>query len=152
MVFKSLQLLSRSKGPDEFWRKRKIFKLAAHFRGRMRNCYSMTIRAVHRSLQYTTKSREVKRKDLRELWETRLDAACMQHDITRNNLRDGLYKYDVHLDRKALSDVSIWEPRTFKALSNIAALKYNIITENTPKQIFLTQSPDDYVRTTKKLL
>lgn len=29
MVFKSLQLLSRSKGPDEFWRKRKIFKLAA---------------------------------------------------------------------------------------------------------------------------
>lgn len=28
MVYKSLTLLARNRGPDEFWRKRKIFKMA----------------------------------------------------------------------------------------------------------------------------
>lgn len=87
-----------------------------------------------------------------QLWETRIDAACEQHSISKYHLRDSLYKYDVHLNRKSLADVSIWEPRTFKALANIAALKHNKISDTEVKHIFLTDNSDDYVRTTKRSL
>uniref|UniRef100_T1IES4 Uncharacterized protein n=1 Tax=Rhodnius prolixus TaxID=13249 RepID=T1IES4_RHOPR len=65
MVFQTVALFVRSKGPDEFWRKRRIFKLAAHFIGRRRNCYSIAIRYVHRALAYATKGRKLKKEDMK---------------------------------------------------------------------------------------
>lgn len=83
MVGSSVLLLVRTRGPDEFWRKRKIFKLAAvnlffifckftqdsieilqHYRGRSRNVYSLAVRNVHRALVYATKGRRLKKADL----------------------------------------------------------------------------------------
>ncbi|KAJ8951105.1 hypothetical protein NQ318_003803 [Aromia moschata] len=66
----------RARGPDEFWRKKKIFKLAAAFQGRKRNCYSIAVRYVHRALVYATKGRKLKKIDMGNLWETRVQAAC----------------------------------------------------------------------------
>ncbi|XP_033212136.1 39S ribosomal protein L20, mitochondrial [Belonocnema kinseyi] len=73
MVFQTLSHLVRARGPDEFWRKRKIFKLAAHFRGRHRNCYSLAIRAVHRALQYATIGRKLKKLDLLQVGRRSLE-------------------------------------------------------------------------------
>lgn len=88
MVFTSVIRFIRSRGPDEFWRKRKILRLSAvrlkftenylqflnfvyncfqHFYGRKRNCYDLAIRTVHRALQYSTKNRELRRDDLAEV-------------------------------------------------------------------------------------
>lgn len=92
MVFLTAQLFVRCRGPDEFWRKRQIFKLAAvniqhlkrirkimpnkilikiktfqHYIGRRRNCYSLTIKSVHRALQFSTKGRKLKKQDMREV-------------------------------------------------------------------------------------
>ncbi|KAK2586891.1 hypothetical protein KPH14_009828 [Odynerus spinipes] len=91
------RLLARSRGPDEFWRKRKIFKLASHFLGRRRNCYSLAIRSVHRALLYSTQGRKLKKEDMHELWLTRSTAAIEEH-----------------------ADLAVWEPRTFKSLAVIA--------------------------------
>lgn len=94
MVFQSLVNLVRARGPDEFWRKRRIFKLSAvreifsitfniyfktkifvflvqiysqHYYGRRRNCYSIAIRGVHRALVYATKARQLKKDDMKEV-------------------------------------------------------------------------------------
>lgn len=123
MVFLTAQLFVRSRGPNEFWRKRQIFKLAAHYIGRKRNCYSIAIRNVHRALLNTTKGRQLKKEDMKELWETRLDSAANQHGINLKVLKEGLTRCNILLNRKSLANLAIWEPRTFKSLSDIACAK-----------------------------
>ncbi|XP_035739345.1 39S ribosomal protein L20, mitochondrial-like [Vespa mandarinia] len=120
MVFLSLNLLVRSRGPDEFWRKRKIFQIASHFIGRRRNCYSICIRNVHRSLLYTTKGRKLKKDDMRELWMTRSTAATLEHDMDLRTFSEGLNRCNILLNYKSLADLACWEPRTFKSLVAIA--------------------------------
>lgn len=126
MVFVSVVNLIRSRGPDEFWRKRKIFRLAAHFIGRRRNCYSVAVRYVHRALVYATKARYLKKADMKNLWETRITAACEQHNITAFSFREGLERANIMLDRKSLSDLASWEPKTFESLAAVAKEKIRL--------------------------
>ncbi|XP_015174953.1 PREDICTED: 39S ribosomal protein L20, mitochondrial [Polistes dominula] len=123
MVFLTSNLSVRSRGPDEFWRKRKIFEIAAHFIGRKRNCYSLAIRAVHRSLMFATKGRKLKKDDMRELWVTRCNAALVQHDMDPKTFTEGLSRCNILLNYKNLADLACWEPRTFKSLVAIAAAR-----------------------------
>ncbi|XP_075211740.1 mitochondrial ribosomal protein L20 [Lycorma delicatula] len=123
MVFQTAVLLIRNRGPDEFWRKRKIFKLAAHFWGRKRNCYSIAIRYVHRALAYATMSRKLKKIDMRNLWITRVSAGCEEHGLPFNYFQKGLIRSDILLSQKTLSELAVWEPRTFKALTQLAWTK-----------------------------
>ncbi|XP_015116851.1 39S ribosomal protein L20, mitochondrial [Diachasma alloeum] len=120
MVFQSLTLFSRCKGPDQFWRKRKIFKIAAHFRNRGRNCYSIAIRRFHRAMLFSTRGRQLKRMQLHDLWEKRLDAACEEQGINFRTMKEGLARSEILVNRKVLVDLAIWEPRTFKSLAKIA--------------------------------
>ncbi|XP_041976096.1 39S ribosomal protein L20, mitochondrial [Aricia agestis] len=126
MVFLSVVNFIRARGPDEFWRKRRVFRLASHYIGRRRNCYSVAVRNVHRALVYATKGRELKKEDMRELWDTRITAACEQHNITRFTLKEGLDRSNIMLDRKSLSDLASWEPRTFECLAAIAKEKLRL--------------------------
>ncbi|XP_044751416.1 39S ribosomal protein L20, mitochondrial [Coccinella septempunctata] len=120
MVFTSLVNYIRSRGPDEFWRKRKIFKLAAHYVGRRRNCYSIAIRNVHRALVYSTKGRKLKKLDMGDLWDTRVRAGCEEHGIDYYTFRESLARENIMLNRKALSELACWEPYTFQSLAEIA--------------------------------
>ncbi|RZB77515.1 39S ribosomal protein L20, mitochondrial [Asbolus verrucosus] len=120
MVFTTAINFVRSRGPDEFWRKRKIFKLAAAFLGRRRNCYSIAIRNVHRALVYATKGRKLKKMDFANLWQTRITAGCEQHDIDYSVFRESLVRSNILLNRKTLADLACWEPFTFKALTEVA--------------------------------
>ncbi|KAI9587248.1 39S ribosomal protein L20, mitochondrial [Glossina fuscipes] len=120
MVSPTLSLFVRARGPDEFWRKRKIFKLAAHYRGRRRNVYSIAIRNVHRALVYATKGRKLKKLDMQALWTTRLQAGCEQYGLTQETFRETLTRSDIFLNRKVLSDLAIWEPRSFEALIKLS--------------------------------
>ncbi|KAI4464514.1 39s ribosomal protein l20 [Holotrichia oblita] len=120
MVFTTVTNFIRSRGPDEIWRKRKIFKLAAHFQGRKRNCYSIAIKYVHRALVYATKGRQLKKQDMINLWETRINAGCQQHGINYYTFREALTRCGILLNRKVLADLACWEPQSFKALTDIA--------------------------------
>lgn len=126
MVFTTVALWLRSRGPDEFWRKRRVFRLAAHYVGRRRNCYSVSIKILHRALVYSTKARALKKEDMKQLWDARITAACEQHNITRFTLKEGLDRANIMLDRKSLSDLASWEPRTFESLAAVAKEKLNL--------------------------
>ncbi|XP_044268311.1 50S ribosomal protein L20 [Tribolium madens] len=120
MVFTTAVNFIRSRGPDEFWRKRKIFKLAAAYIGRRRNCYSLAIRGVHRALVYATKGRKLKKQDFSSLWDTRITAGCEQHDINYGVFKESLTRSNILLNRNTLATLACWEPFTFKALTDIA--------------------------------
>lgn len=126
MVFLTVANWVRARGPDEFWRKRKIFRLAAHYIGRRRNCYSVAVRNVHRALVYATKARKLKKQDMKDLWDTRISAASAQHNMTAFALREGLERANVLLDRKSLSDLAAWEPQTFQSLAAVAKEKLRL--------------------------
>lgn len=154
MVFLSIVNFIRSRGPDEFWRKRRIFRLAAHFVGRRRNCYSITIRNVHRALVYATKGRSQRRKDNTELWNCRIEGAARLHNTTYAEVREGLDRAGSHLDRKSLSNLAAWEPRSFSAIAALAketcrmegvydSIKENHIGNDLRYQMFLKKKNED---------
>ncbi|CAH1398583.1 unnamed protein product [Nezara viridula] len=145
MVFQTAALFIRSRGPDAFWRKRRIFKLSAHFTGRKRNCYSIAVRYVHRALAYATQSRKLKKEDMANLWTTRVAAGCEEHGLPYPLFKDGLEKSNILLNRKVLADLAIWEPYSFKALTQIAWTKLR--EEDDPELNEVQETPPSNVIT-----
>nr|CAG4650602.1 EOG090X0H9C [Sida crystallina] len=116
-------LANRAPKPDAFWRRRRLFKLTAHYYGRKRNCYSIAIRYALRALVFSTKSRKLKKKDIKELWIQRIQAGAAEHDSSYETLVSGMAKCNIALNHKTLANLAIWEPRTFQSLTQIASAK-----------------------------
>ncbi|XP_042335685.1 39S ribosomal protein L20, mitochondrial [Sceloporus undulatus] len=120
MVFLSASLWLRSRLKDRFWRKQELLRHARHFRGRKNRCYSLAVRAVRRAFVFATNARSQKKRDMRTLWQTRIEAASLEHDVKYHVFMSGLYKCQVELNRKVLADLAIYEPKTFKSLAALA--------------------------------
>ena len=58
-----------------------------------------------------------------QLREQRLGAATSEHGINLTILREGLTRCNILLNRKSLTDLAIWEPRSFKAITDIACAR-----------------------------
>lgn len=54
------------------------------------------------------------------MWVTRIEAASTQHNLDYKTLRNSLNQSDILINRKILSELAVWEPHTFKALTDIA--------------------------------
>ncbi|XP_033012226.1 39S ribosomal protein L20, mitochondrial [Lacerta agilis] len=120
MVFLTASLWIRARLTDRFWRKQEVLKHARHFRGRRNRCYSLAVRAVQRAFMYATKARHRKRRDMRMLWQTRIEAASLEHGLKYHVFRGSLSQCQVELNRKTLADLAIYEPKTFKSLASLA--------------------------------
>jgi len=60
---------------------------------------------------------------MKELREQRLEAATSEHGINFETLKEGLTRCNILLNRKSLTDLAIWEPRSFKAITDIACAR-----------------------------
>lgn len=58
-----------------------------------------------------------------QLQERRLEAAAHEHGINFEVLKEGLTRCNILLNRKVLADLAIWEPRSFKSLTDIACAR-----------------------------
>nr|CAG4645914.1 EOG090X0H9C [Lynceus sp. MCZ IZ 141354] len=123
MVNLTNSLMNRARGFDKFWKRRRVFRMTAHFYGRKRNVYSIAIKYLHRALAKSTKARQFKKRDFKELWNTRLEASTQELGSSYEGLVHGLSRCHIALNRQSLTTLAIWEPRTFKALTKIATLK-----------------------------
>nr|CAH0107111.1 unnamed protein product [Daphnia galeata] len=106
---------NRATKPDNFWKRRRVFKLTAHYYGRKRNCYSIAIKYLHRALAYVRKSRQLKKRDAIELWQQRISAGCRELGSSYEVLVRGMARCQIALDKKTLANLAIWEPRTFSS-------------------------------------
>ncbi|XP_071944133.1 large ribosomal subunit protein bL20-like [Antedon mediterranea] len=127
MVFLTGFRLIRSRGPDKFWRKKFIFDQATNFYGRRRNCYRIAVRAVQRAWQFGQKSRKVKKRAARELWNMRINAAAREHGLSYSTFIANIARCDIRIDRKMLSNLAIFEPRSFQSLIELAKAKQDEI-------------------------
>ncbi|KAG9443068.1 hypothetical protein H6P81_018922 [Aristolochia fimbriata] len=100
--------------------KKKIFKLAKGFRGRAKNCIRIARERVEKALQYSYRDRRNKKRDMRSLWIERINAGTRVHGVNYGNFMHGLMKENIQLNRKVLSELSMHEPYSFKALVDIS--------------------------------
>lgn len=66
--------------------------------------------------QYAYRDRRDKKRDFRRLWITRISAACRQRDMSYSHFVGGLKKAGITLDRKALADLALNDPKAFDAI------------------------------------
>ena len=97
-------------------RREKVFRLAKGFRGRRKNCYRITIHAVHRALKYGYVSRRLRKRDTRKTWITQINAGSKEHGLSYAKLIFGLTHAEIGLNRKMLALLAQQEPYTFRAI------------------------------------
>jgi large subunit ribosomal protein L20 len=73
------------------------------------------------ALAYATRDRKQRKRDMRELWIVRINAAARIHGTTYGKLIAGLKKANVDLDRKILADIAVRDDATFAAITEVAA-------------------------------
>lgn len=101
-------------------RKKKVFRLAKGYYGNKRNRWRMTIQQVERSLRHAYVGRKGKKRDFRQLWIARINAACREDGFTYSRFMAGLKKAGVALNRKMLADIAVQDAPSFKKLVSIA--------------------------------
>jgi large subunit ribosomal protein L20 len=72
------------------------------------------------ALAYATRDRKQRKRDMRQLWIIRINAAARINGITYGKLIAGLKKADVVIDRKILADLAVRDAATFGKIAEIA--------------------------------
>ena len=99
---------------------KKILKAAKGMQHNRTRSFRMAKQAVIRSLQYAYRDRRNKKRDLRALWITRINAAARQEGTTYAKLIAGMKAKNIELDRKVLAEIAVKEPKAFAAIVKAA--------------------------------
>lgn len=101
-------------------RKKKILKVAKGYFGGRKNLYRTAKDAVEKGWEHAYRDRKKKKRNFRQLWITRINAAAREHDLSYSRFMNGLKKAGIELDRKALADLAVHSPESFAALADRA--------------------------------
>ncbi|MDR2782204.1 MAG: 50S ribosomal protein L20 [Holosporaceae bacterium] len=99
-------------------RHRKVIKLSKGFIGRSKNCYRSAIERLEKSMQFAYRDRRNRRRDMRELWIVRINAAAREHGLKYSQFIYGLGKANISIDRKILSELAINDKVAFAEIVN----------------------------------
>ena len=95
---------------------KKILKAAKGMQHNRTRSFRLAKQGVIRALQYAYRDHRNRKRDLRGLWITRINAAARENGTTYGQLIAGLKKSGVELDRKVLSELAVSEPSAFSAV------------------------------------
>ncbi len=101
-------------------KRRTTLKRAKGYYGAKSRSYRAAKEQVQHSLQYTYRDRRNKKREIRRLWITRINAAARMNGMSYSVFMNGLKVAGVELDRKVLSDMAINDPAAFTALVEVA--------------------------------
>ncbi len=99
---------------------KKILKLAKGMQHNRTRSFRLAKQGVIRALQYAYRDRRNKKRDLRALWITRINAAARQEGTTYARLIAGMKAKNIELDRKVLADIAVREPKAFAEIVKTA--------------------------------
>ena len=97
-----------------------MLKLAKGFRGRRSTVFSVAKLAVIRALTYAYISRRTRKRDMRQLWNSRIGAASKANGLSYSKFINGLKKSNIELDRKILASVAAEDSKTFATLVEVS--------------------------------
>lgn len=95
---------------------KKILKAAKGMQHNRTRSFRLAKQAVIRALQYAYRDRRNRKRDLRGLWITRINAAARENGTTYGKLIAGLKAANIELDRKVLAELAVSEPTVFTTI------------------------------------
>lgn len=100
-------------GTNRRRRHKKILRMAKGNYGTRSRLYRRANEAMLKSLWYEYRDRRTRKRDLRRLWITRINAAARQNGLTYSRLIYGLKQAKITLNRKILADMAVRHPEAF---------------------------------------
>ena len=101
-------------------RHNKILKLTKGQRMSRHLLWRRANEAMLKSLFYATRDRRNRKRDMRRLWITRINAAARINGISYSRLTHALKQADIQLDRKVLADLAVRDPQAFARVVEVA--------------------------------
>jgi large subunit ribosomal protein L20 len=97
-------------------KRRTTLERASGYYGAKSRSYRAAKEQVQHSLQYAYRDRRVRKREIRKLWITRINAGARLNGLSYSVFINGLKKAGIELDRKVLSDMAITDPSGFSQL------------------------------------
>ncbi len=97
-------------------RHKKVLNAAKGYYGARSRIYRVAVQAVTKAGQYAYRDRRQKKRQFRQLWIARINAASRQNGLSYSRFINGLKKASIEIDRKILSDIAVHDKATFTAL------------------------------------
>ncbi len=101
-------------------RKRRLLKRAKGQFGQRSRRYQQARRSLMKSMTYSYRDRRRKKREIKNLWVIRLNAACRESGIPYSRFMRGLSLGRVEIDRKMLADLAVNSPEAFDRLVQLA--------------------------------
>lgn len=101
------------RGVNAIKKRRTIMKLAKGYRGARHKKLKAGREAVIHALAYAYRDRRAKKREFRQLWIARINAAARLHELSYSRLIAGLTKAGAVINRKALADLALTDAAAF---------------------------------------
>lgn len=101
-------------------KRRVVLARAKGYYGAKSRSYRAAKEQVQHSLQYAYRDRRNKKRVIRRLWITRINAAARMNGMSYSVFMHGLKVAGVQLDRKVLADIAVNDATSFVALTEVA--------------------------------
>ena len=101
----------------------RVLKLAKGYRGARSKQYRVAKQSVMRALTESDKGRKQKKRQFRQLWIARINAAARMNGLSYSKFMYGLKLANVDLNRKVLSEMAINDAEGFAKLAEVAKSK-----------------------------
>ena len=116
--------MARIKGGMNAKKKHKrVLKLAKGYRGARSKQYRVAKQSVMRALEESYTGRKQKKRQFRQLWIARINAAARMNGLSYSKFMYGLKLAEVNVNRKMLSEMAISDPEGFASLVVVAKSK-----------------------------
>lgn len=102
-------------------RRQKVLKLAKGYRGGRSKLYRTAADSVDKALMYAYRDRRQRKRDFRQLWIARINAAARLNELSYSKLMHGLKLAGIELDRKVLAELAVSDPPGFAQIAKLAA-------------------------------
>lgn len=101
-------------------RNKKTLQRAKGMYGAGSKLISVAKHRVDKGLQYAYRDRRVKKRTMRGLWITRINAAAREHGVSYSRLIDGLNKKNIDINRKMLAEIAVSDSNAFAEIVKLA--------------------------------
>ena len=97
-------------------KRRTVLNRAKGYYGAKSRSYRAAKEQVQHSLQYMYRDRRNKKREIRRLWITRINAAARLNGLSYSVLMNGLKQRNITINRKMLADIAVNDPAAFTKL------------------------------------
>ena len=101
----------------------RVLKLAKGYRGARSKQYRVAKQSVMRALASSYAGRKERKRQMRQLWITRINAAARMNGLSYSRFMYGLKLAEVDINRKMLAEMAVNDAEGFTALAEVAKAK-----------------------------